>query len=131
MLNLAAKWEKHRVPLIAKVRELKAGEGDQQVHAGEPRVLVGGCLTAWCVHTCAQGEIQAMMDEIREMREAMKVVMVDGRKEESLYQQLVAEYKSLPKVLLRVALSAYDVTCVTRARRISRVHTTHNASSTL
>ena len=65
--KLAAQWEEHRAPLIAKYRELR--EQDSQITA----------------------QTTDLLEEIKIVRERMKEVAEEARHKDDLYKQLVRQ----------------------------------------
>eukprot|EP00118_Oscarella_pearsei_P001418 m.7394 g.7394 ORF g.7394 m.7394 type:complete len:622 (+) comp18556_c0_seq1:19-1884(+) len=73
LVTLAEQWESHRVPLIAKYRELKE------------------------VNESRMSESAKRLEEIRELRERMKEVADETRMKDELYNQLVQDVERQKK----------------------------------
>ncbi|XP_060107888.1 coiled-coil domain-containing protein 22 [Heteronotia binoei] len=79
IIQLAAQWEKHRVPLIQEFRELKA------------------------LHDSKELESSRRLSEIRELHERIRSTADEAKRKDDLYKQLVLEMESLPKDVSRSA----------------------------
>lgn len=79
LINLAAQWEKHRVPLIEEFRTLKE------------------------LNSKAESEAQKKLEEIKRFRELMKEVRDEARNKEELQKQLQSEYERMAKDVNRSA----------------------------
>eukprot|EP01112_Ceratiomyxa_fruticulosa_P008695 TRINITY_DN2252_c0_g1_i1.p1 TRINITY_DN2252_c0_g1~~TRINITY_DN2252_c0_g1_i1.p1 ORF type:complete len:627 (-),score=155.13 TRINITY_DN2252_c0_g1_i1:559-2439(-) len=77
LIELAQEWEKHRVPLLEQIRQLK----DDQMSR--------------------QDETKVKLEQIKEMRARMKHLVEDIHQKEEHYQQLLEAYAALPKDLTR------------------------------
>ncbi|CAH1778226.1 unnamed protein product [Owenia fusiformis] len=79
LVSLANQWEKHRVPLVEKYREMKA------------------------LNENRESEAEKKLEEIKAFREKMKDVAADARTKEDIYKQLVTEYERMTKDVNRSA----------------------------
>ncbi|KAJ6654550.1 hypothetical protein lerEdw1_006857 [Lerista edwardsae] len=79
VIQLAAQWEKHRVPLIQEFRELKA------------------------LHDSKELESSQRLSEIRELHERIRSAADEAKHKDDLYKQLLVELESLPKDVSRSA----------------------------
>ncbi|XP_013921039.1 PREDICTED: coiled-coil domain-containing protein 22 [Thamnophis sirtalis] len=79
VIQLAAQWEKHRVPLIQEFRELKA------------------------LHDSKEMESSQRLLEIRELHERIRLAADETKRKDDLYKQLLVEVESLPKDISRSA----------------------------
>ncbi|KAM6475716.1 coiled-coil domain-containing protein 22 [Liasis olivaceus] len=79
VIQLAAQWEKHRVPLIQEFRELKALRDSKELESSQ-RLL-----------------------EIRELHERIRLAADEAKRKDDLYKQLLVELESLPKDICRSA----------------------------
>nr|XP_028567262.1 coiled-coil domain-containing protein 22 [Podarcis muralis] len=79
VIQLAAQWEKHRVPLIQELRELKA------------------------LHDSKELESSQRLSEIRELHERIRSSAEEAKRKDDLYKQLLMELESLPKDVSRSA----------------------------
>ncbi|XP_053148858.1 coiled-coil domain-containing protein 22 isoform X1 [Hemicordylus capensis] len=79
IIQLAAQWEKHRVPLTQEFRELKA------------------------LHNSKELESSRRLLEIRELHERIRSAADEAKHKEDLYKQLLVELESLPKDVSRSA----------------------------
>ncbi|KAK9407644.1 coiled-coil domain-containing protein 22 [Crotalus adamanteus] len=79
VIQLAAQWEKHRVPLIQEFRELKA------------------------LHDSKELESSQRLLEIRELHERIRLAADEAKRKDDLYKQLLVEVESLPKDISRSA----------------------------
>ncbi|XP_054859104.1 coiled-coil domain-containing protein 22 [Eublepharis macularius] len=79
IIQLAAQWEKHRVPLIQEFRELKA------------------------LHDSKELESSQRLLEIRELHERIRSAADEAKRKDDLYKQLLLELESLPKDVSRSA----------------------------
>ncbi|XP_056665050.1 coiled-coil domain-containing protein 22 isoform X2 [Monodelphis domestica] len=79
VIHLAGQWERHRVPLMAEYRVLKMRRDQRELESS---------------HKAA--ELQALQDCVR-------LAVVEARRKEGLYKQLVAELETLPRDMARSA----------------------------
>lgn len=83
LVGLAAQWEKHRAPLLARYRELR--------HRNSSRA----------------SESQKQADAIRSLREKMRELNDEVNSKEELHTQLLAEYEKVSKDTNTVSRTAY------------------------
>ncbi|XP_065829154.1 coiled-coil domain-containing protein 22 homolog [Oscarella lobularis] len=93
LVALAEKWESHRVPLIAKYRELK--------ELNETRM----------------GESAKRLEEIRELRQRMKEIAEETRKKDELYNQLAKELERQKKDVNRSSYTRRIMEIVSNIRK--------------
>ncbi|XP_047110934.1 coiled-coil domain-containing protein 22 homolog isoform X1 [Schistocerca piceifrons] len=83
LVGLAAQWEKHRAPLLARYRELR--------HRNSSRA----------------SESQKQADAIRTLREKMRELTDEVHSKEELHTQLLADYEKVSKDTNTVSRTAY------------------------
>ena len=96
LLELAGEWEKHRVPLIEAIRDIKQGMGRRK----------GECK--WKV-----GEIKRMRDEMRTMAQSI-------REAEERHKLLLVELEKMPKNINR-AVYTYRILDIIKQVRKQKV----------
>uniref|UniRef100_A0A8D0GVT3 Coiled-coil domain-containing protein 22 n=1 Tax=Sphenodon punctatus TaxID=8508 RepID=A0A8D0GVT3_SPHPU len=79
IIQLAAQWEKHRVPLIQEFRQLKA------------------------LHDSKELASSRRLSEIQELHKRIQAAADEARRKEEVYKQLLSELESLPKDVSRSA----------------------------
>jgi hypothetical protein len=77
LLELASEWEKHRVPLIEAIRDIKQGMGRRK------------------------GECKWKVGEIKRMRDEMRSMAVSIREAEERHKLLLVELEKMPKNINR------------------------------
>ncbi|XP_054664636.1 coiled-coil domain-containing protein 22 [Grus americana] len=77
IVSLAGQWERHRGPLLAEYRHLRA------------------------LRDSAQLESSRRLSEIRSLHERSRSAAAEARRKEELYKQLVAELEALPRDVSR------------------------------
>ncbi|XP_015274946.1 PREDICTED: coiled-coil domain-containing protein 22 [Gekko japonicus] len=93
IIQLAAQWEKHRVPLIQEFRELKA------------------------LHDSKELESSRRLSEIRELHERIRSAADEAKRKDDLYKQLLLELESLPKDVSRSAYTQRILEIVSNIRK--------------
>nr|XP_056707846.1 coiled-coil domain-containing protein 22 [Euleptes europaea] len=93
IIQLAAQWEKHRVPLIQEFRELKA------------------------LHDSKELESSRRLSEIRELHERIRSAADEAKRKDDLYKQLLLELESLPKDVSRSAYTQRILDIVSNIRK--------------
>nr|XP_020648605.1 coiled-coil domain-containing protein 22 isoform X1 [Pogona vitticeps]XP_020648606.1 coiled-coil domain-containing protein 22 isoform X1 [Pogona vitticeps] len=93
IIQLAAQWEKHRVPLIQEFRDLKA--------------------------LCDSKELESSrrLSEIRELHNRIRLAAEDAKHKDDLYKQLLVELESLPKDVSRSAYTQRILEIVSNIRK--------------
>ncbi|XP_042308347.1 coiled-coil domain-containing protein 22 isoform X2 [Sceloporus undulatus] len=93
VIQLAAQWEKHRVPLIQEFRDLKA------------------------LHDSKELESSQRLSEIRELHDRIRSAADEAKHKDDLYKQLVMELESLPKDVSRSAYTQRILEIVSNIRK--------------
>nr|XP_060619208.1 coiled-coil domain-containing protein 22 [Anolis sagrei ordinatus] len=93
VIQLAAQWEKHRVPLIQEFRDLKA------------------------LHDSKELESSRRLSEIRELHERIRSAAEEAKRKDDVYKQLLVEMESLPKDVSRSAYTQRILEIVSNIRK--------------
>nr|XP_008102134.1 PREDICTED: coiled-coil domain-containing protein 22 [Anolis carolinensis] len=93
VIQLAAQWEKHRVPLIQEFRDLKA------------------------LHDSKELESSRRLSEIRELHERIRSAADEAKRKDDVYKQLLVEMESLPKDVSRSAYTQRILEIVSNIRK--------------
>ncbi|KAJ7317449.1 hypothetical protein JRQ81_003611 [Phrynocephalus forsythii] len=93
IIQLAAQWEKHRVPLIQEFRDLKA------------------------LHDSKELESSRRLSEIRELHERIRSAAEEAKQKDNLHKQLLVELESLPRDVSRSAYTQRILEIVSNIRK--------------